>query len=38
VALIWLPSRAATPTEEPLPGELSDRDADERAVAMEAAE
>jgi len=36
VALIWLPSRAATPTEEPLPGELSD--ADERAVAMEAAE
>jgi MFS family permease len=38
VALIWLPSRAATPVEEPLPGELSDAQADEVAVAMEAAE
>ena len=38
VALIWLPSRAATPTEEPLPGELRDAEADEVAVAMEAAE
>jgi hypothetical protein len=31
VALIWLPSRAATPAEEPLPGEL-----DEVAVGAEA--
>jgi EmrB/QacA subfamily drug resistance transporter len=35
VALIWLPSRAATPTEEPLPEELAER---EVAVAVKAAE
>jgi EmrB/QacA subfamily drug resistance transporter len=35
VALIWLPSRAATPVEEPLTEELADR---EIALAVEAAE
>ena len=37
VALIWLPSRAATPVEEPLPDELSEAEP-EAAVAMEAVE
>ena len=37
VALVWLPSRAATPTEEPLPEELAEREP-EVAVAVEAAE
>ena len=37
VALVWLPSRAATPTEEPLPEELAEREP-EVAVAAEAAE
>ena len=36
VALIWLPSRAATPAEEPLPGERSD--AEPVVIAAEAAE
>jgi hypothetical protein len=37
VALVWLPSRAATPTEEPLPEELAEREP-EVAVSVEAAE
>jgi hypothetical protein len=37
VAMIWLPSRAATPAEEPLPDELEDA-TPEVAVAMEASE
>jgi hypothetical protein len=37
VALIWLPSRAATPAEEPLPEELAESEP-EVAVAVEAAE